>query len=152
MPTTVSDRAAKYLARVDQLYADIRRWFLGIDPGATFQNDGDVDLKEEDVGEYKAPIMVIQPSVGLPLRLTPWGCNVIDAEGRVEMRTPGAREALVYIEENPILWVGTGDARREMKLREQTGTGWAWERDYLKHDIPQLDGDSFRQLMKKLRR
>lgn len=150
MPAAITEKAATYIERVNALYDQIEAWLSAIDPGAQKPQRGSIVLNEESAGEYEAPTMEFHLSNGRTVRLAPRGSDWFACAGRVEIDAIG-REALVYIDGNPVVSVGAGENERVVSLRNQTGDGWAWARDKLKHDIPSLDEPTFRDLIRRIR-
>lgn len=148
MSATITEEAATFLLRLEELYERVETWIRAMDPGAVFSPRGSISINEEETGEYDAPTLTIRMSSGDDLHVLPVGCNIMDAAARVRIYCIGW-ETVDYLEREPTLTIGTGDRARTLSLREQTGLGWVWIRDRLKHDIPPLDESAFRDLVRR---
>jgi len=144
---TPTDAIAEYLARVEQLYANVREWLAAQDARAAFQ-DGEVALNEELVGRYKAARLKVTCSDGLRLTFVPKGLCVVGARGRVDVMGPLGREILVWVERGgPALGFRESDGGSvEMvsgrPMYPGLPEGWAWE-DIAGTRLRHLDRDVF---------
>ncbi|MBI3736580.1 hypothetical protein HY256_08730 [Candidatus Sumerlaeota bacterium] len=152
MSSQIVSPAEVYVARLNELYDRIEEWMRKIDPGVQFSR-GCQTLNEESTGEYQAPTMVIRPSIGQHIRLSPRGSALIGAAGRVDMSSVRGHEVLVYIEGNPVMKfkVSPNVEEHEVSLRNQAGNGWAWVINKSAKDIPLLDRANFARLIEKLK-
>ena len=88
----------EYLERVESLYEIIKEWMNQADPSAGLSRD-EVDVREQDIAPYQAPVLVIDRQDCNQVRLLPRGRWIIGAEGRVDMKSDLGTETLVYVTE-----------------------------------------------------
>ena len=84
----------KWRGQLKRLYADIRQWCRTY-PEELFIREEPVILREERVGEYEAPCLVIN-SGNDSMRVEPIAAWVVGADGRVDLRGIGGPFTLLY--------------------------------------------------------
>lgn len=91
-----SANVQSYLRRVDQLYADVRKWMAALEPNAQF-SETETELVEEATGPYKVRSLEVARQGRPSVRFIPRGHYTVGAEGRVDVRSRLGREILVWV-------------------------------------------------------
>jgi hypothetical protein len=138
-----------YLHRVEELYADVRRWITTLEPNAQF-SEAEIEVVEEATGPYKAKSLEIARPGRPALRLIPRGRYMVGAEGSVDVRSRLGREILVWVRSGGPA-VGFRSSPGSEAPEELSGDpmfpgiaeGWAWSDEDLA-ELQHLDQDVFR--------
>ena len=149
----------EYLKRVDDLYAQVRKWIAGLDSNSTVSEEA-ITLREEPVDPYQAKVLVISRDNYKPVRLIPRGCWIVGAEGRVDLKSDLGTETLVYVSEGgPAIRIDVltengkvleeGESR---SLGEDVAQGWVFVQNRQVGLLPTLDANLFRRLLEALGR
>ena len=161
MSVTPTQPVPLYLERVRQLYDTVRSWLIEMEPDATGAQEGTVQISEQDHDPYPAPIFAITRATGERLSLTPKGCQIVGAQGRVDLEGPGGMESLVFLTEGgPVIRISelTSSGRRlstpsgRRLVSHDVAEGWVWVQNKEVGLFPSLDPDLFHRLLEVLTR
>lgn len=149
----------KYLARVEILYDQVRKWINGFDPKAEIAEEN-ISLHEEPVEPYQAKVLVVKRPAYKTVRMIPRGRWIIGAEGRVDMKSDLGTETLVYVSEGgPAIKIDVltenGKVLEEGKPRriaKNVAEGWVFVQNRQIGMLPSLDADLFHRLLEVLGR
>jgi len=86
----------EWLSRLEQLFTDIETWLEPAKKEGLKVERGEVEISEEYLGTYVAPVLVIA-FAGTKVRLEPVGRYVIGAFGRVDVFSPRGVDKLVLL-------------------------------------------------------
>ena len=79
----------EWLEELDKLLADIDKWLESSKKLGLVVKESIIEKSEELLGIYKAPQRVIEFG-GRTVHITPVGRGIVGAQGRVDIRAPGA--------------------------------------------------------------
>jgi hypothetical protein len=147
----------EYLSRVDTLFQQAKAWATQCDADATFSEE-EIDIREEPVGQYRAPVLVISRPNRKRIRLIPRGCWILGAQGRVDMKSDLGTETLVYVlEAGPSIrfdiMTENGEILEEGRSHsffKDVTPGWALIQNRQLGMLPTLDGALFARLLEVL--
>ncbi|MFH1742010.1 MAG: hypothetical protein ABIH23_23660 [bacterium] len=146
----------EYLQRVSNLFDKVRQWVSEFDPNATFQEE-ETTIREVPIEPYEVHCLVIDRPGYKQVRLIPRGCQIIGAEGRVDMKSDLGTETLVYVWEGGPHIVSkilsqNGEVLHETSRAfvEDVTEGWVHLENRQSGPLPALDANLFRHLMEVL--
>ncbi len=147
----------KYLSRVDEFYAKVRKRIVELDPSAEFSKEV-VTLNEELVAPYQARILIINRPTYKPVRLIPRRAWFIGAKGCVDMKSDLGIETLVYVSEGgPAIRIDmfaeNGKILKKSEIHpieNDVAKGWVFVQNRQIGMLPSLDADLLYRLLEVL--
>ncbi len=106
-----------YLAKVNQLFGDIKNWLKDTDLHVEQQQ---TQLAEVLTGDYLAPVLSITQNQEKLADIVPIGACIIEAEGRVDVEGLGIEHIAYLVNGGPRLSAG-----RKM-FPDVDADGWYW--------------------------
>jgi hypothetical protein len=149
----------EYRKRVGELYDTVEAWIKERSPKASTRRTP-IEVEERMPGPYKIDSLEIEdPALKRVVWLRPKGCNVVGAEGVVEVGSDLSHETLVYVSEaGPAMTMQIGSAGRSRKepkaneLHKESAPGWIWLQNRLIKLSPTLNDDLMHRLVEVLGR
>lgn len=140
-------------ADLAQLFSSVRKWLRATPISITSR---DVELNEELVGRYEAPMLSLTIAGGHVAELRPIGLSIVGAKGRVDM--VGALDSVSLLSLSPgaaITWtVATADRvldRAARPLFEGVDkAGWYWIEDVQTGRAREIDESLFLELLARV--
>ncbi len=124
----------RWLRDIDQLFSQVREYLKAyVDAGQIKIAFKTIELNEEHIGAYTAPVMVIQVG-SKTINLEPIGTLLIGSRGRVDVIGPAARAQLVLLDSSltslsQLIHVSVGIGGRTPvppPTKSSSKTTWAW--------------------------
>ncbi len=146
-----SHEIRQYLAALDRLYSDIRKW---IGETSIMLIETPIEITEEQIEKYDAPGMRLLDEDGRSIAaVQPVGTKIIGADGRVDFIGDIGRESVVWLQ-----GIETPSAGRETEGEESwilfssiykgvTTAGWYWIEDSRRSKANLLDRDVFWEIV-----
>lgn len=85
-PTNLIRKRNLWVKKVDNLYAEIQKWFKKYNENMTFVVS-EMELREDFLGTYKINYLIIKIGKSI-IYLRPKAMNIIGAKGRIDMEGP----------------------------------------------------------------
>ncbi len=129
-----------FLSKVNQLFDDIKNWLA--DKQLHIEQE-EVRLNEELTGVYMAPKLVISSSEETLADIKPYGADIIEAKGRIDIIGGGRTENIGYfINGGPRL------AADKQLYQEIEADGWYWVANSSEPKAGAINQDLFLKLLK----
>jgi len=129
-----------FLSKVNKLFDDIKNWLA--DKQLHIEQQ-EVRLNEELTGVYMAPKLVISSSEETLADIKPYGADIIEAKGRIDIIGGGRTENIGYfINGGPRL------AADKQLYQEIEADGWYWVANSSEPKAGAINQDLFLKLLK----
>ena len=131
----------KYLARIQELFANIKTWLADYPELQIEQSE--VEIGEELTDYYLAPVLVIKTPTEQLAKIEPQGACIIDAEGRIDVYGLFGIEYIIYlVNGGPYL-------RDEQMFKDVINDGWYWVENNLKNKAHPMNQETFLKMFKE---
>jgi hypothetical protein len=150
----VADIKQELLEELENLYKDVITW---VNARGLLTSRSRIVLREEEVGEYEAPVLQVIDGDHIIASLRPVGASIIGANGRVDLEGKVVSEILSLLEAGgPSITIsegipgGTSPQRTHRLFSEVSESGWYWIESRTRGRAHQLTSEVFFDLLKRV--
>lgn len=108
----------EWLKIINRLFSKVQQWTSEAEQqGLITVTKGDVEIKEDSLGTYRAPVLTLSTGVKT-LKIRPVGRTIIGANGRVDIESKNGTYMLLYLTPEDV-WVQSAKGGKDPALFPQ---------------------------------